>query len=84
MRKTYEVFEIYISLPCKKNYYMAKDYPIEEPESPMVNEPAAEYDVAAKTTYRIISDEEMAQCIPLEESRRRLTEMIYKFYHPEA
>jgi hypothetical protein len=63
---------------------MAKDYPIEEPETPMVNEPVAEYGVAAQTTRRIISDEEIAQCIPLEESRRRLTEKIYKFYHPEA
>ena len=63
---------------------MAKDYPIEEPETQMVNEPTTEYGVAAKTTYRIISDEEMARCIPLEESRRRLTEKIYKFYHPEV
>lgn len=63
---------------------MAKDYPIEESETPMVNEPVAEYGIAAKTTRRLISDEEIAQCIPLEESRRRLTEKIYKFYHPEA
>ena len=62
---------------------MEKDYPIEESETPKVNEPVAEYGVATKTTYRIISDEEIAQCIPLEESRRRMTEKIYKFYHPE-
>ena len=53
---------------------MAKDYPTEEPENPMVNEPVAEYGVPAKTTYRMISDE----------SRRRMTEKIYKFYHPEV
>ena len=63
---------------------MAKDYPIEDPETPMVNEPTTEYGVATKTTYRIISDEEIARCIPLEESRRRMTEKIYKFYHPEV
>ena len=63
-------------MPCKKNFDMAKDYPIEESETPMVNEPSTEYGVAAKTTYRTISDEEMAQCIPLEESRRRMTEKI--------
>jgi hypothetical protein len=63
---------------------MEKDYPIEESETPKVNEPVAEYGVATKTTYRIISDEEIAQCIPLEESRRRMTEKIYKFYHPEV
>lgn len=71
-------------MPCKKNNYMANDYPIEEPETPMVNEPTTEYGVAAETAYRIISDEEMAQCISLEESRRRLSEKIYKFYHPEV
>ena len=64
--------------------YMEYKHPQEESETPKVNEPTAEYGVAAKTTYRVISDEEMAQCIPLEESRRRITEMIYKFYHPEA
>lgn len=63
---------------------MEKDYPIEESETPKVNETVAEYGVATKTTYRIISDEEIAQCIPLEESRRRMTEKIYKFYHPEV
>ena len=63
---------------------MEKDYPTEESETLKVNESVAEYGVAAKTTYRIISDEEMAQCIPLEESRRRMTEKIYKFYHPEV
>ena len=69
---------------AKKNFDMAKDYPTEEPENPMVNEPVAEYGVPAKTTYRMISDEEIARCIPLEESRRRMTEKIYKFYHPEV
>ncbi|MBR6132252.1 MAG: hypothetical protein IKQ20_10385 [Bacteroidales bacterium] len=63
---------------------MEKDYPIEESETPKVNEPVAEYGVATKTTYRIISDEEIAQCIPLEESRRRMTEKIHKLYHPEV
>ena len=50
----------------------------------MASEPVAEYGTVAKQTYRIISDEEIAKCIPLEESRRRLTEMIYNFYHPKA
>ena len=64
---------------------MAKDYSTsEESKTPIASEPVAEYGVAAKTTYRVISDEEIARCMPLEESRRRLTEKIYKFYHPEA
>ena len=63
---------------------MANDYPIEELTPTMASEPVAEYGTVAKQTNRIISDEEIAQWIPLEESRRRLTEKIYKFYHPEA
>ena len=63
---------------------MANDYPKEEPKPTMASEPVPEYGTVTKQTYRIISDAEIAQCIPLEESRRRLTEKIYKFYHPEA
>jgi hypothetical protein len=48
------------------------------------NEPVTAYGVAAETTYQIISDEEIAQCIPFEESRRRMAEKIHKFYHPEV
>ena len=68
----------------KKSSIMEHKYSQEEPETPKVNEPVPEYGTVAKQTYRIISDEEIAQCIPLEESRRRLTEKIYNFYHPEA
>ena len=63
---------------------MANDYPTEDPKPTMASEPVAEYGTVAKQTNRIISDEEIAQWIPLEESRRRLTEKIYKFFHPEA
>ena len=63
---------------------MAREYDTNEPETQGVSEPSAEYGTAVKKSYRIISDEEIARCIPLEESRRRLTEKIYKFYHPEA
>ena len=52
---------------------MANDYPIEEPKPTMASEPVTEYGTVAKQAYRIISDEEIAQCISLEESRRRLT-----------
>ncbi len=63
---------------------MVRKYDNNEPEIQSVNEPAAEYGIAARKVYRVISDEEIARCIPLEESRRRLTEKIYTFYHPEA
>ena len=55
-----------------------------KPEIQSASEPAAEYGIAARKAYRVISDEEIARCMPLEESRRRLTEKIYNFYHPEA
>ena len=67
-----------------KSTVMEHKYSQEESETPKVSEPVPEYGTVAKQTYRIISDEEIAQCIPLEESRRRLTEKIYNFYHPEA
>ena len=63
---------------------MVRKYDDNEPEIQSVSEPAAEYGAAARKAYRVISDEEIARCIPLEESRRRLTEKIYNFYHPEA
>lgn len=63
---------------------MAREYDLNNSDTQSVSEPVAEYGTAAKKTYRIISDEEIARCIPLKESRRMLTERIYKFYHPEA
>ena len=63
---------------------MAREYNTNTPGIQGVSEPVAEYETAVKKAYRIISDEEIARCIPLEESRRRITEKIYKFYHPEA
>ncbi len=50
----------------------------------MANEPAAEYGTVAKRHLRVVSDEELASYMPLEESRRLITEKIYRFYHPEA
>ena len=63
---------------------MAQNYDINEPDAQCVSEPAAEYGTAVKQAYRTVSDEEIARCIPLEESRRMMTEKIYKIYHPEA
>ncbi len=50
----------------------------------MASEPAAEYETVAKRHLRVVSDEELASYMPLEESRRLITEKIYRFYHPEA
>ena len=63
---------------------MVREYDTNTSDIQGVSEPVAEYGTAVKKSYRFISDEEISRCIPLEESRRRLTEKIYKFYHPEA
>jgi hypothetical protein len=63
---------------------MVREYSTEEPETPKASEPSAEYGTVAKEHLRVVSDEELATYMPLEESRRLITEKIYRFYHPEA
>lgn len=63
---------------------MVKEYSTEEPKTPKASEPAAEYGTVAKRHLRVVSDEELARCMTLEESERLITEKIYRFYHPEA
>ena len=60
---------------------MAKDYSTEESKTPAVSEPAAAYRVTEKR--RVFSEEELSHGIPVEESRRRLTEIIYNHYHQQ-
>ncbi|MBR6292788.1 MAG: hypothetical protein IKR33_08325 [Bacteroidales bacterium] len=63
---------------------MAREYTDKEPETPKVSEPAIEYGTVAKERLRIVSDEELARCMTLEESERLITEKIYRIYHPEV
>jgi len=58
---------------------MVNDYSTEDPQAPMASEPAAIYGVSEKR--KIFSDEELSRGIPVEESRRRITELIYNHYH---
>ena len=58
---------------------MEYKHPQEESETPKVSEPAVAYQVTEQR--RVFSEEEISNGIPLEESRRRLTEMIYNHYH---
>ena len=60
---------------------MANDYPTEDPKPTMASEPVTAYGVEEER--RVISEEELSHGIPLEESRRRLTEMIYNHYHQQ-
>ena len=67
----------------KKQHHEVRDYFVEEPELPMVGEPEVAYGCKAQSQLRMISDEELARCITLEESERLITEKIYRHYHPE-
>lgn len=71
---------------------MAKEYHREESATQSVSEPGAVYASTPRTAMsanaspflRVASDEELAQCITLEELDRHLTELIHRHYHPEA
>lgn len=63
---------------------MIRKHSNEESGSHIASEPAAEYGTIAKKSLRVVTDEELARCMTLEESERQITEKIYQFYHPEA
>lgn len=72
-------------MQCKNIIRMAKDYPIEEPETPKVNEPAAQYNTAetgceevmyASSGLRTISDEEIAHSYTLEEFKQHMDDFV--------
>lgn len=53
-----------------------------ETEKPKASEPVSVYSTVARK--RVFSEEELSHGISLEESRRRVSEMIYNFYHTES
>lgn len=61
---------------------MTREYDSKDSGVQSVNEPAVMYGMA--TELRVFSEEELSHGIPLEESRRRITEMIYNHFHPQA
>ena len=67
---------------------MIRNYDIEEDSmSQVASEPPAVYGAATEATpktRRVVTDEELARCMTLEESERLITEKIYRFYHPNA
>lgn len=62
---------------------MTQEHATEESENTMVNDPDVKYDTSTERKIRVVSDEELARCMTLEESERLISEKIYKFYHPE-
>ncbi len=65
----------------KKSTVVEHKYSQEESETPKVSEPAAAYKVSEKR--KVFSEEELSHGIPVEESRRRLTEIIHNHYHQQ-
>ena len=61
---------------------MTREYDSKDSGVQSVSEPAVMYGMASE--LRVFSEEELSHGIPLEESRRRITEMIYNHFHPQA
>lgn len=63
---------------------MKREYTFDEEGSSRVSEPPAHYRTIEGRKLRVVSDEELARCMTLEESERLISEKIYRFYHPDA
>ena len=61
---------------------MTHEYDSKDSDVQSVNESAVVY--GKSTEMKVFSEEELSHGIPLEESRRRITEMIYNHFHPQA
>ena len=66
----------------KNNMTMMHENDSKDSDKQSVSEPSAVYGVA--TQMKVFPEEELSHGIPLEESRRRITEMIYNHFHPQA
>lgn len=63
---------------------MKREYTFDEEDATRVSEPPAQYGTVEGRKLRVVSDEELARCMTLEESERLISEKIYRFYHPDA
>ena len=61
---------------------MSQEQSLEEFNMQEVREP--EFVYRATRRSRIFSEEELSHGISVEESRRRITELIHNHYHPQA
>jgi hypothetical protein len=55
-----------------------------EPGAVYTATPRMEMPASSSPFLRIASDEELAQCITLEQLHEELSEMIHRHYHPES
>ena len=61
---------------------MEREYTLDKEESSRACEPPAQYGTVEGRKLRVVSDEELARCMTLEESERLISEKIYRYYHP--
>ena len=59
---------------------MAKDYSTEDIKKQEVNEPRAQYVASPHGAFRTVGEDELAECITLEEWESELTQIIHEHY----
>ncbi len=59
---------------------MAKDYSTEDIKKQEVNEPQAQYIASPPGAFRTVGEDELAECITLEEWESELTTIIHEHY----
>ena len=59
---------------------MAKDHSSEDIMKQAVNEPRTQYIASPYSTFRTVGEDELAECITLEEWESELTKIIHEHY----
>jgi hypothetical protein len=59
---------------------MAKDYSTKDIKKQEVNEPRAQYIASPNGAFRTVGEDELAECITLEEWESELTTIIHEHY----
>ena len=59
---------------------MAKDYSTKDSKKQEVNEPRAQYVASPKGAFRTVDENELVECITLEEWESELTKIIHEHY----
>ena len=59
---------------------MAKDYSTEDIKKQEVDEPQAQYGASPRSAFRTVDEDELVECITLEEWETELTKIIHEHY----
>ena len=72
--------KLYIFAAENKIEKMAKDYFTKGIKKQEVNEPRAQYVASVQDAFRVVDEDELAECITLEEWESELTTIIHEHY----